>query len=473
MTHEEPDPMPEDLLDWLEDEDSLTDVVDEEQIEDAVANAYLDAEDEYVPIDDGIGYLAVSGAEAGSIVSALPSGSTVTEATAAPAIVSRDKSLTGDRPVYLVHRGGRQADFLPWVMGELHHKKGRSITIGAVANLPSARGEKLGSFFRQASVAALRIADPQCYRLDEKVLRLPPSPIGKRAWGYAPYLSTTEDADWVLQVLEAQRGVGANLLLTPGRALDPDTPQKSLDAAFQEADEALALAERGERLALNLTLPSRWLSSEALRNRLLDQVLDQDQFDVLYIRVQWAQAKAFAPTEDADLLMGIKRLSNLCADEGRSLLLPQTGITGWFALAHGATGYGLGVSGSEQSFAEYAFRRGRKGQQQAQRYFEKQMLHTVDSSAHDVVRSSRGYIDCSCAYCPQLFENQTWSHALAALHHLYCMGELTAKVHEDSTRGGRHGAVRRIVATARRWSSELPLGTSEVPRHLAAWDQAL
>ncbi|MFF4210696.1 hypothetical protein ACFYZE_15340 [Streptomyces sp. NPDC001796] len=474
MAHEEPEPMPEDDLDWLGDEDSLTQAVDEEQLQDEAANAWLAAEEAYVPLDDGNGYLAVGGTDAGSIVSALPAGSSPVGKTTAPVVISRDDALRGDRPVYLVHRGARHANLLPIVMGDLHHKKGRSLTVGAVVSLPSAKASKNASFFDQASVAAMRIADPQCYRLDDKILRLPRNPIGKRALEYAPYLSCAEESDWLRQVMDAQRAVGANLLLTPGRALNPDDPQNSLDTAFQEADQFLALTERGERVALNLTIPSRWLAVGALRNRLLDEILDQDQFDVLYVRIQWAQTKAFAPTEDADLLMGIRRLANLCQDEGRSLLLPQTGITGWFALAHGATGYGLGVSGSEQCFAEYAFRRGRPGQQQAQRYFEKQMLHTIDSSSHDVVQLVPGYLGCDCLYCPSLFDAQPWSHPLAALHHIFSMGALTARVQEDSARGGRHAAVRRIVAAAKRWSSGLPpLGSGDVPRHLAVWDQAL
>ncbi|MFB8084429.1 hypothetical protein [Streptomyces sp. NPDC055992] len=474
MAHEEPEPMfGEDDLEWSEEGDSLTAGVNEQGLEDQAATAWLAAEEAYVPLDGGTGYLAVGGAGAGSIVSELPAGAPEISKTTAPAMVDRDEALKGDRPIFLVHRGARHANLLPIVMGDLHHKKGQHLAIGAVANLPSVKLQKIGAFFDQASVAALRIADPQCYRLDDKVLRLPPDPIGKRAFEYAPYLSPTDDPEWLHQVIDAQRSAGANLLLTPGRALNPDDAQNSLDATFREADQALALTDRGERIALNLTIPARWLAVGALRNRLLDEILDQDQFDVLYVRIQWAQTKAFAPTEDVDLLMGIRRLSNLCQDEGRALLLPQTGLTGWFALAHGAMGYGLGVSGTDQCFAEHVFRRGRQGQQQAQRYFERQMLHTIDSSSHDVVAQVPGYSECGCSYCPSLFDAQPWPHALSALHHIFSMGALTAHVQEDSGRGGRHGAVRRIVATARRWSSGLPLGPGDLPRHLSVWDQAL
>ncbi|MFE0846483.1 hypothetical protein [Streptomyces rochei] len=473
MAHEEPEPMFDGDLEWSAEDDSLTPSVNEQELEDEAAAEWLAAEESYVPMDDGNGYLAVGGNGAGSVVSALPTGSPSVAKTTAPAVVGRDTALAGGRPIYLVHRGARHANLLPIVMGDLQHKKGQHLSIGAIASLPSAKAQKLGSFFNQASVAALRIADPQCYRLDEGVLRLPPNNIGKRAFEYASYLSSTGDSDWLHQVVEAQRSVGANLLLTPGRALNPDDAQKSLDAAVQEADRVLALTERGERVALNLTVPSRWLSVGALRDRLLDEILEQDQFDVLYVRIQWAQTKAFAPTEDADLIMGIRRLANLCQDEGRALLLPQTGLTGWFALAHGAVGYGLGVSGSDQCFAEHVFRRGRQGQQQAQRYFERQMLHTIDSSSHDVVQMAQGYMQCDCSYCPSLFDTQPWSHALSALHHIFAMGVLTARVQEDSARGGRHGAVRRIVTSAKRWSSGLPLGPGDVPRHLNVWDQAL
>ncbi|MFE2236110.1 hypothetical protein ACFXA4_26520 [Streptomyces sp. NPDC059442] len=474
MAHEEPDPMSGESLDWLEEQGSIADAVDEDQLEDAAAEAYLAADDEYVPMDDGTGFLLVGGAEGGSIVSALPSGSILAASSAAPAVTGRDEALSGRLPILLVHRGGRHGDLLPLVMGQLHHQYGRSMAVGTVANLPAVKDEKLRSFFAQSSVASLRIADPQCYRLDGEVLRLEKEPIGKRAWEYAPYLASPEAADWEQRVLDAQRQVNASLLLTPGRALDPDDPQGSLDSMFQSADKALASMEQGERLALNVTIPSRWLTSEVLRNRLLDEILDQDHFDVLYVRTQWSQGKAFTPTEDAALLVGLKKLANLCQDEERSLLLPQTGLTGWFALAHGATGFGLGISGSDQCFAEYVFRRGRPGQLPAQRYFERQMLHTVDRASHDVAKSIPGYTQCECAYCADLLRNEPWSHVLSALHHLYSMGALTAKVHDESARpGGRHAAVRRIVAAAKKWTSGLPLGTSDLPRHLAAWDQAL
>ena len=46
------------------------------------------------------------------------------------------------------------------------------------------------------------------------------------------------------------------------------------------------------RVALNLTLQTEWLTDPALRELLLDQLLDQEQFDVWYVRVLWPNTPA-------------------------------------------------------------------------------------------------------------------------------------------------------------------------------------
>ncbi len=473
MHQDEPDPMPESDLDWstgVADELEWP-VVDEEQLENAALNAYLDVEDEYVPLPSEDSFLILSGNNAGSVVTAPPSGAVASATGHAPPRIDRDQALTGSRPIYLVQRGGRYHRFLPRVLVGLHAAYGDNLALGAIANVPSANAQAHRSFFSLSPVSALRIADPQCYLLDTEILRLKKEPITARAYKNAPYLAHADAPDWVQRVLDAQRASGANLLLTPGRALDPDEPQRSLDGIYEQGDDVLSRLDHGERVALNLTLPARWLSSTALRNRLLDQIMDQDQFDTLYVRVQWAQGKAFIPPDDAELLTGIKRLANLCADEERCLLLPQTGLTGWYALAHGAAGFGLGVSGADQAFAEFVFRPGAKGA--VERYFEKQLLHTLDRNTHNVLAKAPGYVRCACPYCPALFANEPWSHELSALHYLHSVGELTAKVQRDSQRHGRHAALRRIVTAAHKYSTGLPLSSEQSPKHLDAWGQAL
>lgn len=462
MHGEEPDWFSEDDLDWSSGE-----------VESRDPGSYLGDEKEFVSLPSGEGFLILSGVGAGSVLEKPPTGAKKVNAPSVGALKSRDEALDGDAPIYMVHRGRLYSKSIPRLLAHLHTSYGQHASLAAIARISSATTKSHQTFFEQASAAALKIADPACYLLDSQILRLSQEPISLRAFQYGKYLSEPEADDWVSRVLDAQRISGANLLLTPGRALNPDKPQESLDAVCAEADQALSLLNGGERLALNLTVPARWLSSEPLRTRLLDQIVDQDQFDTLYVRVQWEQSRVFTPTEDLSLLRGLKKLSNLCLDEDRRLLLPQTGLTGWLCLAFGATGFGIGVSGSDQSFAEYVFRRSAPGRTQVERYFESQLIHTVESSVHRSLAKGDGYVDCSCPYCPALESGAIWSHELAAFHHLHSMGSLTAAVARDSKRGGRYGAVRRIVDAAVRFTEGRPLAQANVPRHLPVWGQIL
>lgn len=136
-----------------------------------------------------------------------------------------------------------------------------------------------------------------------------------------------------------------NLLLTSGRALNPSDSLGSLAAAHVEWDEALTLLKPGERLAVNLTVSAEWLKQPQLLDDLLAELIEGRAFTVWHVRVQWPPpAKSWhQPTTDK-LLVGYRALAQTANDEGRRLLLPQTGLTGWLTLAWGAAGYGTGTS---------------------------------------------------------------------------------------------------------------------------------
>ncbi|WP_444971223.1 hypothetical protein [Streptomyces sp. SAI-25] len=445
------------------------------EIDEGVSEAELElinSEPEYARLPSGSGFLVLGGAEAGSVIAELPADSSKTAKTV-KAIKSRDEALGGKQPLYMVQRSAQRYKPIPHLLARLHADFSDHLALGLIGKLPGVTKKSHQDFFDLCPTASVRIVDPVCFLLDEGLLRLQPNPISPRAIKNAPYLSDPEATDWVPSVLAHQREAGANLLLSPGRALDPDTPQKSLDASFAEAEDALAYLYKGERLALNLTVSARWLTSSALRERLFNQLVDQDQFDVVYIRVQWAQDKSFAPPCDASLIDGIKELSNVCMDEERKLILPQTGVTGWLALAFGASGFGIGISSSEQAFSEHAFRRRSPGSTEVERYFEKQLIHTVERATHGTLSKREGYVRCTCPYCVTLHSEPRWLHEVSGYHHLYAVAELTAKVQMDSDRGGRHGAVRRVVKSAQRFANGLPLAGPSIPRHLDAWGQAL
>jgi hypothetical protein len=275
------------------------------------------------------------------------------------------------------------------------------------------------------------------------------------------------------ELLNLQRDRGASLLLTSGRALDPADPQRSLDQVCAEGDDTLALLKPRERLALNLTVSASWLTRPVLLRTLLAQLVDQEQFDTWYVRVQWpASVRAYTQPGDSRLLAGYRQLAEVAADEERRLLLPQAGLTGWLMLAFGAAGFGTGLTGSYQAFGEPAG--GGGGKPRIERYFERQLLPTVERTTRALLVRDPAYARCPCPYCGPLFSGTAWSHEYAGLHYLFSAGVLTGEVAPAvAGRCGTHGAVGRTVRSAQRFAAGRPLTGSSVPGHLHAWDQLL
>jgi hypothetical protein len=418
-------------------------------------------------LPDGSGSLVLSGAGAGTVVLAdaaeAPSGTT----TMASRIRSRDEALKASTPLMLVHCPHQNRDAIPRLLASVVAATGGVVSVGAAVALPLGTTTAHQGWLDRCTAASLRIADPLGYLLDPGVVRV--KAISARAQRWMPYLSN--DPLDMSQVLQAQRDVGANLLLSSGRALDPTNAQPSLDAAFAEADTALAELAAGERLALNLTLPAQWLINATSRSALLAQLLDQEQFDVWYIRVQWpADLRATHQPLNSKLLQGYKRLAQLALDEERTLLLPQTGLTGWLQLAFGATGFGAGPFGSGQAFKEHA-QGGGGGQPPVERYFEPTLLHSVERTVHDALRAQSSYVPCNCPYCPALHSGSVWSHGLARLHHMNSMGRLAGVA--AATGRTPAAAIRRTVQAATRAAARQPLAGISAPQHLSVWDQLL
>jgi hypothetical protein len=174
------------------------------------------------------------------------------------------------------------------------------------------------------------------------------------------------------------------------------------------------------------------------------------------------------------MLGGYKRLAELAEDEERILLLPHAGLTGWLLQAFGATGIGIGLFGSGNAFLESTGGGGGGGAPKIERYFEKQLLHTVERVTHDQLRRQPDYAACDCQYCRALDGRDVWSHAYAAHHYTLAVAELTAGAARAATgRGGKQGHIRRTVRAALAFAKDKPLLEPNVPQHLAAWDRIL
>lgn len=414
-------------------------------------------------LPDGSGFLLLDGPGTGTHVASTRAGAKHTAR-----IPSREEALDGKLPILLVHRGRHCTTYVPDVFARIHAASKGAVRLAAVVDLPGRSSESNEKALSAVRAAGLRLADPRGYLCTPDLVAAPE--LGELHLKRAPYLS--KGAEDVLQVLNAQRDVGVNLLLTSGRALDPGSPQEALKTVTEEGDEALSLLDPGERLVLNLTLQEVWLTSAQLLNELLAHLLDSEQFQIWYIRVQVSEERRSTeqPTKRT-LLEGYKRLSQLAMDEERLLLLPQTGTTGWLQLGFGAGGFGTGGPGSDQTFSRPAS--GGGGIPPLERYFEPTILHSVESAVHHEISTSATYTPCGCAYCRPLFSSLTWSYEWAAMHQVFHMGLLSARVGNPANIGGRAGEVRRLVRAAVGAANQLPLSGPSEPKHLPIWDQLL
>lgn len=461
------------MSDRTDDFDEYDDVAWEDELDEPVtdlAGIDLDAElthYETTPqvgsLPDGSGSVVLSGPGAGTAVASPPAEPSNMQYR----LRTRDEALAAGVPLFIVQRPHQNVALMPRLLASVVVATGGAVSAAASVGLPQATDESHSSWLASCAVASVRLADPFAYLQDPTIVRVPEVSDRGRRW--RPYLGTT--TVHVTELLNSQRRVGANLLLSSGRALDYTSPQPALDNAFAEGDDSLAELLPKERLALNLTLPAAWLANATLRGKLFAQLVDQEQFDVWHIRVQWpASLRSLHQPVDADLLSGYKRMSQLAADEDRVLLLPQTGLTGWLQLAFGVHGFGSGLFGSGQAFKEHS-RGGNGGQQEIERYFEPTLLHAVERAVHDTMRAKPGYVHCDCPYCPALHSKTQWDHTLARLHLMHWQGKLAGL--SAATKKPQEVAIRKAVRAAVQAADNEPLAGISVPRHLSVWDQLL
>ena len=455
---------------FTDDDFDPSDFEDDEEVPISSVADVVDGSDDDWPqqlalLPDGSSAVRLTGSGAGTVVI---ERDVIAETTAVPfQLPTRDQILAGAAPLLLVHRPHSGHAAIPRLLGAISAATAGRVGLGVVTSLPRSLASRSAEWLADSAVASIRIADPAGFKLDTALI--PGQALTARTLRWWPYLDT--DPLDLTAVLEAQRIAGATLLLSPGRAVDPTDPRASLDRVFNEADAALAELQGGERMALNLTLPRSWLTSPVLRDQLLDQLLDQEQFDTWYIRVQWPSTlRSTEQPTDHDLLSGYKRLAQLASDEERTLLLPQTGLTGWLQLGFGASGFGSGLPGADQAFKEPVG--GGSGAPAIERYFEPKLLHSVERTVHEALSRQPGYDTCNCPYCPALHASADWRFELAQLHQLYWTGILTADT-ATADRGGAPGAIRRAVRTALTVRMANPLVGPSEPRHLPVWDRLL
>jgi hypothetical protein len=174
---------------------------------------------------------------------------------------------------------------------------------------------------------------------------------------------------------------------------------------------------------------------------------------------------------DAARLGALRAVVRVLADDGRRVLVVQSGLIGWLSLAWGAWGFSAGMSqGSWFDSREMIRRRaGSRSPARVERYLEPQLLHHVLAADHRRLARLQDHVPCRCRFCTQL---SPWNATTAAQHDLYALAELTQRV-ALGDRTARRDAVRDVIEAAQTqwasWRSTSGLSPRARPTQLATW----
>lgn len=388
-------------------------------------------------------------------------------------------ALRGTVPTLVVHRGWNYADALPGLLDDLHATVGTNAALGAAIRIPRAKPAKNRHFLDTSVSAVLKVADPEIHTLNGPY-RAPEADLPNVAQEH-PYAQVDMPDDpedgWIESVLDGQREAGGNVYLSASGWVDSDTGADRLDKQLEFVTATRALLGADETMFVNLTLDGAWLRNPALRDELLQAMVESNE-DHWWVRVRWPNLRPsdYVQLTDVDILTGYAELAETAASENKTLILPNSNLTGWVATALGASGFSTGTSAGEQSYAASRGFGTQPGTTRTvtERIFDKNVLHTLVRADQQAVAAAglTGYLACPCAHCVRISRNG-WDRKTAGLHYLNKVAELTA----DLGRAGRQANAQTIVQNARNLVAALPAAATltgqSSPTHLDRWADLL
>ena len=343
--------------------------------------------------------------------------------------------------------------------------------LGAVVSLASQSPRSARQILGSLPGYAIRIADPDFHKRPSAAA----APTTGRRRAPAPHLAgpapAAPDKAYIEGVLKMQRDAGATVLLTPTGPIGEADAERTLRKAMRWASATRATGP-AEPLLVSLTLSRAWIADESMREVLLNEIVDSSEPN-WYLRVRWpASRPASGQLVDPELLEGYRQLAAVMADEGKALLLPQTGLVGWLMGAFGARGFSAGTGRPEQAYTDKIdFRRKGRQPPPIRRYFEPGLLHRVLADTHPRIASQPGYAACGCAYCDGLTRGspitapKAWNERDS--HHLVAM---LARLQGGVPASGRRAHILQAVTAAEALAASAgPLRADDRPLHLAVW----
>jgi len=384
------------------------------------------------------------------------------------------KIMNGDRPTFIVHKSYTNSARLGEVFDSLDGLWGKSLGLGTAIRMTHSSPSKAAQYMSDRSNVPLRLVDPELYHVPETRFEDADQKKSPEKWPFLAAMPDTPDARWTHEVLQAQRDSGASVLLSASGWVHDVKPAAALQAQMNHVVESRQHAQ-DELMMVNLAFDHRWLSEASLRDLLLEEIVERHE-QHWYLRFYWPIIKTrYGQLLDSAVIDGYRELSALCRDEGKTLFLPNTGLTGWIASALGASGFSTGQSWPEQAFARQQVIAGRPGQQRppaVPRFFEPTVLHTLEYGEHERLTEHEAHVDEADPFALEL-ETDGYTSEVAGLHYLMSVGELQASLRARDPRG----VARRTVRRAKRFVDGLDrteqLTGANRPQHLELWHRAL
>ncbi|MFK0246095.1 hypothetical protein ACIQUM_15445 [Amycolatopsis azurea] len=379
---------------------------------------------------------------------------------------SAGQALTAPAPIMIISRPHTNSRVVPATLRGLRRATGGSVTLAAACTLRQITPAAADTYMSGCTAASIRVADPVAHTAYDSVPgRKAASPTTLR-WPFQRYSDPdVDEATWLIDVIQAQRTVGANTLLTPGRFLPNNDPVIELDTAIRHLDLVRSQAQN-EPVLLNLVLATNWMTNPHRVDDLAERAIEARP-DGVWLTTLWPQLTTAGQPVDLQLLAGYRDLCRALEDEAIPLLLPTTDLTGWWCLGHGATGFGTGLSAAARAFTP-AQTGGGTGNPPKPRILTPELLHTILRSEYDPLVTAGLVTDCRCPHCLTSRNTADWDASTQAGHHLFRLAELTADVDR-----GAHiaGLVNTALTTANMARSAVALERESVPRHLPLWQQ--
>ncbi|VXC36769.1 hypothetical protein [Nocardioides sp. AX2bis] len=385
------------------------------------------------------------------------------------------EALAGTVPTFVVHRSYNNAGLLPDLVVRAQRVCTTDAAVGVATRLPVQTPTAARKFLNSVSTATLRFADPEIHTLPGPNIA-PHSRHLRFATRYnyaSAAMPATPNSTWVREVLDAQHDAGANVLLSASGWVGSAQSAQQLATAISFVTATRAELGSDDPMFVNLTLDTAWLTDATLRARLLQEIVESPE-PLWWLRVMWPPIRPnpYSQLTATTLLNAYRELAQVASDEGKVLFLPNSGLTGWYATALGASGFSTGMSSTERAYLNQPPPSGGGGNPPRERVFERNVLHTILRTDQPPLTRQAGYQACGCAYCQQL-ANGPWQQKVEQLHYLLNGAELTATLGRTGRRAAGHARVQQADTFNRALSGAATLTGESEPKHLTEWEALL